>query len=96
MHTPESADGLFQDLSVYEKEPRVGGLRHSPCPTGKKTHTTKRQHSTRRTSWKKSSKGDYLEDSQEDDDLPVESFLSYIEIKEGKYLVCGFTQGLEN
>ncbi|MPC93527.1 hypothetical protein E2C01_088659 [Portunus trituberculatus] len=83
MHTPESTDGLFQDLSVYEKEPRVGGLKHSPCTTGKKkTHTIKRQHITRRTSWKKSSKGDYLEDSQEDDDLPVESFLSYIEIKE--------------
>ncbi|XP_063865688.1 uncharacterized protein LOC135103416 isoform X2 [Scylla paramamosain] len=83
MHTPESGDGLFQDLSVYEKEPRVGGLKHSPCPIGKKkTHTVKRQHSSRRTSWKKSGKGDYLEDSQEDDDLPVESFLSYIEIKE--------------
>lgn len=83
MHTPESGDGLFQDLSVYEKESRVGGQKHNPFPSGrKKTHTTKRQHSTRKFSWKKSGKGDYLQDSQGDDDLPVESFLSYIEIKE--------------
>ena len=88
MHTPESGDGLFEDLSVYEKEARVTGQKHSSCPSGrKKTHTTKRQHSTRRSSWKKSCKGDCLEDSQGDEDLPVESFLSYIEIKEGKHLL---------
>lgn len=97
MHTPESGDGLFQDLSIYEKEARVG-QKHSPCPSGrKKTHTTKRQHSTRRSSWKKSGKGDYLQDSQGDDDLPVASFLSYIEIKEGKHLLSwGFMQVLKS
>lgn len=98
MHTSESGDGLFQDLSVYEKESRVGEQKHSPCPSGrKKIHAAKKQHNSRRSSWKKSDKGDYLEDSQGDDDLPVESFLSYIEIKEGKNvssLVCGFVESV--
>lgn len=96
MHTSESGDGLFQDLSVYEKESRVGGQKHNPCPSGrKKTYATKRQSNSRKSSWKKSDRVDYLEDSQGDDDLPVASFLSYIEIKEGKnvsLLVCSYMQ----